>query len=210
DCDGHSPSIWFTFTATEDAPIAVDTHSNNFYTTLGVYQGTDVASLSLVACGDVRSTLESRLVFQAAGSETYAIRVSGSGGEAGAFTLDLVSALPQPDNDDFGDALVVNELPYSSMTDGTYATSQGEEPTDCDAGPGLRLRGESEVTFPAEAGITYYFRVSEWFGIWPKNRSVLHVRQEGTCVSLVCVGPNLLGEYDRHRPQVKVPPPRPD
>ena len=72
-------SVWFTWTAPASGTATFDTVGSSFDTLLGVYTGTNVASLSLVAEGDDidSSTYQSRVTFSATAGTTYEIAVDG-------------------------------------------------------------------------------------------------------------------------------------
>lgn len=87
-------SIWWKFTPTQDQEILVDTLGTSFDTLLGVYTGSAVNALTLVAGNNNidASILQSRLSFFAKANTTYSIVADGIAGTTqrrGDITLQL-------------------------------------------------------------------------------------------------------------------------
>jgi sugar lactone lactonase YvrE len=92
---GHS--VWWKWTAPADGNVKVDTTGSIFDTTLGIYTGSSVSTLTTIASNDdVNPGIiqHSELTFAATGGTTYYLAVDGFNGDAagadsGAITLDL-------------------------------------------------------------------------------------------------------------------------
>lgn len=89
-------SVWWTWTAPSSGPVAVTTTGSSFDTTLGIYTGTVVSSLTLIAGDDDSGGwLASAVTFNASAGTTYQIAVDGfndgfpSGAAAGNIRLSL-------------------------------------------------------------------------------------------------------------------------
>lgn len=85
-------SVWWTWTAPTSGKVTLDTHGSNFDTLLGVYTGSSLASLTLVAANDddpAGGTTTSKLVFDAVAGTVYEIEVDGYGGASGNIDLNL-------------------------------------------------------------------------------------------------------------------------
>jgi len=86
---GHS--VWWSWTAPAAGRVTVTTAGSSFDTLLGVYTGTAVNRLTLVAANDDQnlnaSVLTSRLTFQAIKGRTYQIVVDGYNGKVGSIAL---------------------------------------------------------------------------------------------------------------------------
>ncbi|MFO0941751.1 MAG: Calx-beta domain-containing protein [Pirellulales bacterium] len=86
-------SVWWTWTAPVSGTVAISTAGSNFDTTLGVYRGTAVSSLTRVATNDDDATLPgaltSRLSFTATAGTVYQIVVDGYSGDSGNIKLQL-------------------------------------------------------------------------------------------------------------------------
>lgn len=84
-------SVWWTWTATATGTVVVSTAGSNFDTTLGVYTGSAVNALSLIASNDdenyVGGVLTSRLSFNATAGQSYQILVDGYRGLSGSINL---------------------------------------------------------------------------------------------------------------------------
>ena len=89
-------SVWWTWTAPSTGRVTISTASSSFDTTLGVYAGTSVTSLRLVAENDdenyAADTLTSKVTFNAVAGTKYQIQVDGYSGESGDITLSVASA----------------------------------------------------------------------------------------------------------------------
>ncbi|HEV2858124.1 MAG TPA: hypothetical protein VGW80_06965 [Solirubrobacterales bacterium] len=129
---GHS--LWFSWTASSDGPVAVQTCTReaSFDTLLGVYTGSTLAALTPVASADDGQTkkschsTDSATEFTAEAGTTYKIAVDGKGG-AGVFQL-IVEGTAR--NDDFAAALPLGgRLPLTWMeASNRFATEQAGEP----------------------------------------------------------------------------------
>lgn len=85
-----SASIWFEWVAVNTGLATIDTLGSNFDTTLGVYTGTAVTALTLVADdNDTSSQLQSKVSFPATAGTTYHIEVNGVAGATGTVTLNI-------------------------------------------------------------------------------------------------------------------------
>jgi hypothetical protein len=89
-------SVWWSWTATSSGLVTISTAGSSFDTTLGVYRGTAVNSLTRVASNDDENfdsdIYTSKLTFNAIAGTTYQIAVDGYNGEAGPIRLSLQQA----------------------------------------------------------------------------------------------------------------------
>lgn len=78
-------SVWRKWIAPAAGQVSLDTHGSGFDTLLGVYTGTSVNALALVAANDNDGTSggASSLLFQAQAGKEYEIVVDGANGAAG-------------------------------------------------------------------------------------------------------------------------------
>jgi VCBS repeat-containing protein len=74
-CVGHSQTVWFAFTPTQNMVIEANTFGSNYDTTLSVYTGSR-GSLTQLACNDDSGSLQSRIRFNAVAGTTYYFMVS--------------------------------------------------------------------------------------------------------------------------------------
>ena len=90
-------SVWWNWTAPSSGNVVIDTNGSSFDTLLGVYTGSTVSALTLVA-GDNDSgpNLTSRVNFAATAGVVYRIAVDGTGGLAGNIALNLALTAPPP------------------------------------------------------------------------------------------------------------------
>lgn len=117
--NGAAKSLWWTWTAAQNAPVRISTGGSDFDTVLAVYTGSGIHSLVPVAENDdANGTRESQVEFDAVAGTTYRIAVDGYDGESGAVVLAVTQTIA-PLNDDFADA---QEL--DTTTDG-FASASG-------------------------------------------------------------------------------------
>ena len=88
-CGPAAKSVWYRFTPATDVVLRADTLGSDFDTVLAVWTGSDLASLSPVACNDDVFSAQSIAVFAAEAGVTYAFQVGGYDGETGALTFRL-------------------------------------------------------------------------------------------------------------------------
>jgi hypothetical protein len=89
---GGTHSVWYRWTAPASGSVTISTEGSNFDTVLGVYTGSNLSSLSLVANNDdvvTGSTLWSRVTFSAVAGQTYQIAVDGYAGASGDAVLNV-------------------------------------------------------------------------------------------------------------------------
>ena len=139
---GHS--VWYSWTAPSTRTIRIDTCGSNFDTLLGVYTGSAVNGLTLVAsnddaqaiggaCSNGAGPLQSKVSFLTTAGTTYRIAVdgftggTGNGGPEGNFGLNISAAPPL--NDAFADAQVLSGLPVAATGTNIDATKQSGEPS---------------------------------------------------------------------------------
>ena len=139
-------SVWFSWTAPATGTATVDTVGSSFDTLLGVYTGSSVSALTLVASNDdlSSSTYQSRVTFSAAAGATYRIAVDGYHSNtrnttaSGSVTLNWSesgSAPPPPPppsgpaNDPFAGAQAVSAASGSATGSNQGATRESGEPT---------------------------------------------------------------------------------
>lgn len=86
-------SIWYTWTASASGTVTLSTAGSSFDTTLGVYTGSAVNALRLIASNDDENlnagTLTSKATFTAVAGTAYQILVDGYSGESGSVRLSL-------------------------------------------------------------------------------------------------------------------------
>lgn len=91
-------SAWWTWTAPDSGTVQIDTFGSDYDTSLAVYTGNALASLTAVATNDDSLGRQSAVRFGVVAGTTYQIAVDGFADRTGnvALNLNLV-----PDNDDF-------------------------------------------------------------------------------------------------------------
>lgn len=80
-------SVWYRWTAPTTGPATFETCGAPYDSTLAVYTGDEVDSLTLVSYSDDACGVASRVAFDATGGVTYSIAVDGYEGDEGEFTL---------------------------------------------------------------------------------------------------------------------------
>ena len=86
-------SLWWSWTAPVSGSVSISTAGSNFDTTLGVYTGTSLNALQIIAENDDENfnvgTSTSRVTFNAVAGTTYQILVNGYRGDSGDITLKI-------------------------------------------------------------------------------------------------------------------------
>jgi hypothetical protein len=114
--DTGGKSVWWTWTPTVGGIYTITTDGSSFDTTLGVYRGTSVSSLILVADDDDSGEArQSRVLINASAGSTYQIAVDGYEGASGSVTLSVRSG---NSNDNFA-----NRWPMSGIEDEVIGVS---------------------------------------------------------------------------------------
>ena len=83
-------TIWYRLDPAYHTEVTIDTAGSDFDTTLGLYQGSSLDTLTPVACGDDFGVdLQARLVAAVVGDATYWLQVGGYLGDTGNLALNL-------------------------------------------------------------------------------------------------------------------------
>ncbi|MBC7818446.1 MAG: trypsin-like serine protease, partial [Planctomycetaceae bacterium] len=89
-------SVWWSWTASSSGTVTLSTAGSNFDTTLGIYTGSSLSSLRLVAENDDENynngVYTSRVTFNAVAGTTYRILVDGYDGDSGNISLKLTQS----------------------------------------------------------------------------------------------------------------------
>ena len=121
-------SLWFNWTPAASQTIVINTKRSDFDTMLGVYTGSSVSNLTLVATNDdvvdgIR--LQSQVTFAATGGVTYHIMVDGYGSAVGMVVLNV----GPPVNDDFADAITLSGKAGATNGYNIGASKEESEPS---------------------------------------------------------------------------------
>lgn len=76
-------TVWYAYVPTVDTVVSANTFGSDFDTVLGVWEGTDLATLELVGCRDDSRELDSSVVFLAEAGVEYRIQIGGFAGSTG-------------------------------------------------------------------------------------------------------------------------------
>ena len=150
---GSAASIWYTWTATADGTLALNTQGSNFDTLLAVYSGSSLTALTPVASNDDSGGggLWSSVSFPVTAGTTYRIAVDGWHALTGTTSLSggfIATPLPPPTepippptepppppapapapaNDNFASATALSSLDHTTGTT-VSATHEENEPS---------------------------------------------------------------------------------
>lgn len=133
-------SVWWAWTAPSNGDLAITTDGSDFDTLLGVYTGSSVSALSLVASNDDHGVfVTGRVRFEALADTQYQIAVDGYSDTitvaSGNITLTLVfipEPIPRPPNDNFASRIAVTGLPLTLTGTNVMATRERGEPLHAD------------------------------------------------------------------------------
>jgi hypothetical protein len=130
---GIGGSVWFTWTPSTSGPATLDTCDADFASALGVFTGTSLSSLILIAVDSGSCAPGSQLGFFAQAGQTYRIAIAGQAGATGTATLKLN---PPPVNDAFAAATGIGEVDGTLYVYGStrQATREPAEPDHAGAG----------------------------------------------------------------------------
>lgn len=124
-------SVWYKWTPWFSGDVNVSLNGSDFDTTLGIYTGSSVDSLSTLAQNDdedygggIYTSLAS---FTATAGTTYYIAIDGYGGASGNYAL-AVSPATAPGNDNFANADMISGDSGSSSGFNRAATAETGEP----------------------------------------------------------------------------------
>ncbi|NEO45607.1 MAG: calcium-binding protein [Moorea sp. SIO4A3] len=82
-------SAWWSWTAAADGTVTIDTFGSNYDTSLAVYTGSAVNSLTEIGSNDDTSGLQSQVVFTVTAGTTYQIAVDGFSSRTGLIDLNI-------------------------------------------------------------------------------------------------------------------------
>src|SRR5437588_11088673 len=128
-------SVWYSWTAPASGQATIKTAGSSFDTLLGVYRGTSVSALTLVAANDDVSTGvgTSQVTFTAVSGTTYMVAVDGfstAGGTPAKGNISLTwSSTSGPTNDKFATAQMLSGTSGSATGSNVGATKETGEPT---------------------------------------------------------------------------------
>jgi hypothetical protein len=165
-------SVWWTWTAPSSGRVQIDTIGSNFDTTLGVYTGGSVSSLTTVASNDDGGgNGTSKVTFNAVRGTTYQIGVDGYSGASGNITVHIPPVAPQPPtNVAATDGTYTNKVRVTWTASANATAYEVWRNTSNSSGTATKLTssdvtGTSYDDTTATAGTTY------WYWVKAKNVS---------------------------------------
>jgi hypothetical protein len=128
-----SRSVWWTWTAPEDADIEMSTLGSDFNTCLAVYTGTALTNLAVLKCSAEEvfgnnGVNTSRLTLKANAGTDYQIAVNGISDAHGMIQLNIFRSAP-PTNDNFARRAVLTGSLLCLTNYNGSATSEPAEPS---------------------------------------------------------------------------------
>lgn len=97
--DSGGASVWWTWRAPASGNVRISTSGSNFDTLLGIYTGSSVGALTLIAGNDDDLDADVRTsacVFYAIAGANYQVAVDGWGGDVGSIILKVQQPPPPP------------------------------------------------------------------------------------------------------------------
>jgi hypothetical protein len=136
---GPRRSVWYRFTPPGTTDVQIRTVGTTYRSSVAVFTGTTLPSLSLVGChsGEGGGTI----TLEAAADVTYYVRVASSeehpdGGDLRLAVLPIGPAA----NDDFDDAREIAAFPFADVVDGSATTAAPDDPpSTCVVGTGQTI-----------------------------------------------------------------------
>ena len=123
--EGIYRTIWYSFTPTTGGAYTLE--SSGDWQVMAVYTGSDLYNLQPFTCTYGWGTSISLIV--EAGTQYY-IQAAYQWNNGGPITISLTENL-FPTNDNFADATMIAETPYSNSVNVTFATIEDSEPGAC-------------------------------------------------------------------------------
>lgn len=152
---GVRHTVWYQYTPAADTVLSANTFGSNFDTVLGVWSGTDLASLSQVACNDDTENFQSSVVFVAEMGTQYNFQIGGFAGDSGMLDvaireIDVVGVIEGTVTDDD------TSLPLANICVSAYDADFGQF-----AGGALTL-ADGTYQLPTRPG-SYLLRFDDCF-----------------------------------------------
>ncbi len=117
----HS-TVWFQVTTTQAGTMLAEADGTAYNTVLGVFKGTQLASLEFMHCSNPAYPTPPRVPWRAEPGETYYVQAGARTGDP-AGTLDITfELLDTPANDQVADATIITSLP-TTITGTTYGAT---------------------------------------------------------------------------------------
>lgn len=95
DCFGQGPTVWYSFTASQDMSVQANTFGSDYDTTLAVYTGSQ-GNLTQLDCNDDFNGLQSAVTLNAVANQTYYFMVGAFGSGSGGNLSFTVREPPEP------------------------------------------------------------------------------------------------------------------
>jgi hypothetical protein len=127
---GTLNSLWWSWTAPFSGTVRVNTAGSNFDTTLGVYTGNSVSSLTNIGSNDDYYGLTSLVNFSAVAGTTYQIAVDGYSTSLG--NINLAVNYIAPSNDNFDNRSTLLGTTATAIGSNFLATGETGEPIHAD------------------------------------------------------------------------------
>lgn len=121
-------SLWWTWTSGASGTTTITTLNSNFDTTLAVYTGNSVDTLTSVISNNDSSGTTSRVTFSAVAGVPYRIAVDGNFASSGTAVLNLTGPAAPPPNDNFANAIPLSGTVFSTNGTNVSATKEAGEP----------------------------------------------------------------------------------
>ncbi len=121
-------SAWWNWTAPSSGTVTLNTFGSDYDTTLGVYTGSALNSLSEVASNDDFGSLQSQVVFDAIAGTTYQIAVDGFFSSTGNIDLNLDFVSNDNSNDNFANSIALSGTDISTTGTNVGFTGESGEP----------------------------------------------------------------------------------
>jgi hypothetical protein len=136
-------SVWWSWAATADGELQLNSDGSGFDTLLGIYTGTRVSSLNLIASNDDHGPfVTSRVRLEVNQGTNYEIAVDGFNdgalADSGDITLNLIfqsGPILRPTNDNFAARIALSGLPVIATGTNVAATREPGEPAHAGQAP---------------------------------------------------------------------------
>ncbi len=131
--DSELNSAWWSWTPSADGIVTIDTVGSNYDTTLAVYTGSAVNSLTEIASNDDTFGLQSQVVFTVSAGTTYQIAVDGFSSSTGLIDLNINLDDGTISNDNFADRISLDRTSVSTTGTNVGFTGESGEPNHAES-----------------------------------------------------------------------------
>ncbi len=120
-CAGTESTVWYQYNPSADQNVRIDTFGSNYDTVISVWTGEPLTEI--ICRDDSHDTLQSQAAVHVKANTTYYINMGGVGETSGDLTVNIAQ-LPDLQNDNLAQAVIVDQVPGSYQQSTVGATNE--------------------------------------------------------------------------------------